>query len=497
MKKTYVIAYDVGTSSVKAALFDDAFELKDSVSEEYPVYEYADNFVEQEPSDYWNAVCSTTKEVIKNSGITAECISAIAFSCQSMGIIPVDENGEVLYRNISWLDGRAGSEAAMINAACGQDILGAKDVIPKLLWLKGNEPDVWEKCRYIMHVNGYLCMKCTGRFTSEITGAASYGLDLESLSWPEEMLTALGIGTEKFPSLIKSTDEVGRLTAEAASEMGLTTDVCVYGGCDDVQAAALGSGTGENGEAHIYIGSSGWLSYTTDKIYPMLHGAAMTKSADAELNILVGVNQSVCITLNWMLEKFYANGGALNDRVYEIMESETAEISAGADRLMVTPWLFGEYAPIKDDDIKATFFNVNSTHTRAHFMRATMEGIAYNLKWILDNYRDDYGVTIDRLVLFGGGTKSSVWMQIMTDVFGKPVSVLENHKYVGAMGAAACAVAGRQGSCKPVDLKKYVSIHREFAPDKEKHALYSKYYQVFRALYEETKALSTKLNSIG
>ncbi|HNE49744.1 MAG TPA: FGGY family carbohydrate kinase, partial [Chitinophagales bacterium] len=230
----YFLAYDVGTSSVKSILIDENGAILSSAIESYPLQMPHPGWVEQIPDDYWNAICRATKKLTQATVIDKNKIKGLAFTTQAMGIIPMRADGKVLYNNISWVDGRAEKQArkimqrmggkAIFKSIVGVEITG-KDVIPKLIWLKENEPDLFHQTHKFLDVNGYLKFRCTGKMVAEWSGACSYSFNLKKKDWERLFFKICGVGTNKLPDLVKSTDLVGTLTEQAAQDLGLPQQV--------------------------------------------------------------------------------------------------------------------------------------------------------------------------------------------------------------------------------------------------------------------------------
>ncbi len=494
MENSYIAAYDFGTSSVKAVLMDTEGSLYASATAAYPIYEPKISFVEQDPEEYWQAIIASTKDVLEKSQIKKEDVKAVVFSTQAMGIIPVGEDGRTLHRNISWIDGRGGKEAVEVNELVGAEIVGAKDVIPKLLWIKKNEPEIYNKTKYFLNVNGYLLYRTTGRFVSELSGAASYGIDIQKNQWLFELYDAIGIDTGKLPPIINSTDKVGNLTKEAAQWMGLTTDTEVYGGCDDVQAAVLGSGCSSNGEAHIYLGSSAWYCPVTDKYFDAKNGGVTTKSADPKLNVMPGVTQSACMTADWAMSTLYKDKRDEVEDIYRFVENEVKDIPAGSENLLSTPWIYGEYCPIKSETVRGSFFNLSNIHNRAHIMRAVYEGICYNLRLTMENYVTDFGIQVEDITVIGGGTRSETWMQMFSDVLGMNVKTIKDDRYAGALGGGICAAIGMGRYPDFESTKKMITQDRIYRPQKSNTLIYDRLFAEYKNYYVATKEIFERLN---
>jgi len=422
-----------------------------------------------------------------------------------MGIIPVDKDGTVLHPNISWVDGRAEKQAGAIMRRLGgkllfKSIVGVeitgKDVLPKLIWLKEYRPNIFQKTYKILDVNGYLRYKCTGKMTAEWSGACSYAFNLKKKDWERLFFKIAGVGTEKLPDLVRSVDEVGKLTAQAAYEMGLMAGIPVYGGCDDTQSAAVGTTAIGEGEAHIYTGTSAWVGIITRRTLGFKNGVFCLQSADPEMNLVVGITESAGVNTEWLLSNFYGhekqtmNSAAL----FEFLERDIQQTPAGADYLIMTPWFLGERCPVSTTTTRSTLFNLSHQHTRAHIARAHFEGIAYNLRWSIENMEKDFGFKIKELKVTGGGSYNNTWMQIIADVTQRKIVSTTQPKNAGALGAAMCAMVG-SGTCSSFsEITKLMSIQEEFIPDSANRQLYNQLYVHYQQVYHQLKKPYTTIN---
>jgi xylulokinase len=505
LKKKYVIAHDVGTGSNKAALISADGEILASAEATYPFQYPQPGWVEQLPDDYWTAIIATTKILIKEAGIDPSEIIGLSFSTQAMGIIPVDREGKVLHPNITWVDGRAEDEARWLmkrflgkeafKALVGITITG-KDVIPKLIWLKKNKPDIYQKTDVFLDVNGYLKFRATGKRVAEWSGACSYGFNLKKKDWERIFFKIAGIDLEKLPSLVKSTDKVGGLTAEAAHRLGLNEGTPVFGGCDDTQSAAVGTGSTGEGEAHIYLGTSAWVGVTTGKVHKFRHGAVCLQSADPEKNLVVGITESAGNNLEWLMDNFYKKEKEElgSEEIYKLIEKEAAQVSPGSDHLIFTPWLLGERCPVSTTTTRGTVFNLGLEHTRGHFVRALGEGIAFNLRWIIENFEKDFGFKISSLRITGGGSQNDQWMQSFADIIRHPVYTTNQPKMAGTMGASVCAFVGA-GIFQDFDeVKKFVQTEKTFVPDKENEQIYNEMFISYKQIYKKLKREYKRIN---
>jgi xylulokinase len=505
VENKFVLSYDVGTSSVKSILLDFAGKIITSSTEEYPSYTPQTGWMEQEPSDYWDAVIRSTRKILGTSRVEPGKICGIVFTTQAMGIIPVDKEGNVLRRNITWVDNRAEKEALwLMNRLFGRKIfksvigveITGKDVLPKLLWLRRNEPEIYSKTDKVLDVNGYLKFRASGVKVSEWSGACSYTFDLKKKDWTRWLFRMIGFDLNKLPELVRSTDKVGNLSALAASELNLSPGIPVFGGCDDTQSAAIGSGSSGNSDAHIYLGTSAWVGVTTNKNVRFKNGAVCLQSASPDKNIVVGVTESAGSNIDWIIENFYSrekNDLTIPD-VYALASEDAEAIPPGSENLMMTPWLFGERCPIGTTTTRGTMFNLGHIHTRAHILRAMSEGIAFNLRWIIENFEKDFGFSIPRLRIIGGGSQNESWMQIIADITNRKIETTTHPKLAGALGAGMCALVGLGIMDSLQDVKKLVTPQRVFIPNNNNSVIYNRQFQSYKDIYKLNKGLYRKIN---
>lgn len=499
----YILSHDIGTSSDKAVLVDFKGNVAATSKYDYPTFYPHPAWVEQDPQDYWKAVCHTSREIMDKKGISPSDIKGIVFSTQAQGVIPMNKEGQHLYNNITWVDGRAQKQAEAImrhvggkklfTAFAGTPIMG-KDCIAKISWLKEKEPEIYGKTYLILDVNGYLKYKCTGKMVAELSGASSYGLDLKTKKWLSVM-KMVGVDMEKLPPLVCSTDVVGGLTDEAAAETGLLAGTPVFGGCDDVQAACVGSGMCEDGDIHIYLGTSAWVAAISKTANKFKNGAAAIQSADKEMNLIAGITESAGANIQWICDEFFAaEKEEYGEGIYNYMDQVVQTIPPGSDHLICTPWMLGERCPVSSTTTRATLFNINMVHTREHLMRSVYEGIGYNLRWILENYQNDYGFSCDNFRIIGGGALDNVWMQIISDITGKSFSIVKDPRNAGAVGAALIAMIGLgelKGFCC---AKDFVQIDKVYEPDKANRRTYDKLFETYKEVYRSLQGAYVHAN---
>jgi len=488
----YIMAHDLGTSSDKAALVDFEGNVVASETCPYPTYYPKPAWVEQNPEDYWTAVCVTCKKVLEKTGVDKDDVKAMVFSTQGLGVIPVDADGKALYNNITWLDGRAQVQAdhamnrfggkKVFTLVSGTPIMG-KDSLPKILWLKEERPDIYAKTAKILDVNGYLTMRCTGEMVAELSGASTYGLDLKKKDW-FSVYPRMGIDVDRLPRLISATDCVGGLLPEAAEATGLAEGMPVFGGGYDVSAAAVGAGMTGEGDMHVYLGTSGWVCASSAVHDKFKRGAAATAGADPKMNLICGEMESAGVNIQWIKEQFFRHEAEIyGDGIYDYMDSIIDDVPPGSDHLIFTPWVEGERCPVSTTTTRGTIFNLTSVHTREHMMRAVYEGIAYNLRWIFENMKQDYGFDGNHFRIIGGGALDKGWMQIIADVTGLSFSVAHDPRNAGAVGAAIMAMVGLGYLKDFKEAKAFVRTDASYAPNPANKKIYDKLFEDYKRIY--------------
>lgn len=504
MSKNIVIAHDVGTSGLKSALVDSTGHILANETCPYPIYTPNPGWAEQEPSDYWDAVISNTKRLLHY--VDKSKILGIVFTTQSMGIIPVNKEGKVLHRNISWVDGRAEEQSRLLmklfggktafKKLTGIEITG-KDVIPKLRWLKQNKPEIYNQTHKVLDVNGYLRFKATGKMATEWSGASTWGFNLKKKDWEYRLFSWAGIDKQKLPELIRSTDVAGTLTARAAEELELPINTSVFGGCDDSQGAAIGAGCVHDGDVFAYIGTAAQVGVISAKKLKFKNGAACIQSAEPDKNLLIGVTETAGNNVDWLIDKFYKNEFEQvgQEGIYDILSKEAEKVAPGSDHLIFTPWFMGERCPVSSTTTRGTIFNLSMEHSRGHLIRALFEGIGFNMRWIFENFERDYNFSIPEFRFVGGGSKNTLWMQTVADITGRKVYTTNHPTMAGAVGAAICAFVGSGIYKDFYEVDKIISTKHTFIPNPENKEIYNELFDNYKDVFYSLKETYKRANS--
>jgi xylulokinase len=505
-----LIGHDVGTGCSKSVLADVGGNIIASTNEPYEVHYPKTNWAEQDPADWWHAVTVSTRRLLEESGADPTLVRGVGFAGQMIGIVPVDASGELLSRAIIWLDSRADRQAERLIRRLGGRrvfalIAGAlpsgKDVVCKLAWLKENQPDLFADTHAFLDVAGYLVLRATGELSMDHTGAGGTGLlNNKNRQWSGLLARLVGVPLEKMPPIRSSIDVVGKLTEGAAREMGLTTGTPVIAGMADIPAAATGSGALEDGDAHIYLGTSSWLclSLSRPKNIPK-NGIVSVASPDPEMFIMLGESETAGICLKWFAENLatpseWESAGGDEMAIFPVLDELAREVEPGAGRLLFTPWMFGERSPITDSTLRASFVNLSLEHGREHMLRAIYEGIAYNLRWMMDQV-EKAGLPVKSVRAIGGGARSDTWMRIMADATGRRVEAMTDPQEAGALGCALAVAVGLGIFSDYKQIKKVLKVRRSFDPDRAAAAQYDTLYAAFRDLYPPLSKACHRLNT--
>jgi xylulokinase len=506
MSGRYVISHDVGTGGSKAVLVEPTGRIVGSAFEEYEVSYPHSDWAEQQPDDWWRAVTVSTRRLLAECGARPDEILCVTFSTQMLGVVPVNADGQHLRPGIIWLDARGGKQARQImRKILGPKvfamIVGAeasgKDVLPKLLWLKENEAELFAKTAKFLDVNGYLIYRSTGNMVSDWSAASATGLfDLKKKVWSDFLIRFFGLPRDKLPELRRSTDEAGKLTAQAAQEFGLLEGTPVICGAGDVLSAAVGSGAVEEREGHIYLGTSGWVGVVMERAYTGKSGIASIQSADPRMCFLLAESETAGACLQWIADQFYREEqqDPAVENIFRLMDRKVEQVEPGSNYVIFTPWMYGERSPVADIYVRSSFINLSADNKREHMLRAVYEGVGYNLRWMLELMSAKFGYRQDTIRAIGGGARGEIWLQIIADITGKKLERVANPQEAGAVGAALIAAIGLGMYDDFPALKEIIQVDRAFEPDSSHRGVYDRLYAAYREVYSSLKGVYRGIN---
>jgi len=440
MPGKYILAHDLGTSGNKATLFDGEGTLVASAFAGYPTHYPQPNHAEQNADEWWRAVGISSRELIARSSIDPAQIAAVGFSAMMAACLPVDETGEALAPCIIWQDQRASVENQFMIDRCGfkriYQITGqrcsAGNSAPKFLWLRNHQPEVWARTHKLLMPKDYVVHKLTGVFASDYSDASHTMLfDLGAHDWSDDLLQEVGIDRSLLPDLYPSPTVVGEVTEYAAAFTGLKAGTPVVIGAGDGGAAGVGAGVIAPGTAYCVIGTSAWASVATDApIYDRLERTMTFAHAHPGRYIPTGSMQAAGGARQWVWEQLGGDGVDL--------DAAAASVPAGSNGVVFLPYLMGERSPWWNPQARGVYAGLSLAHGRGEMARAVLEGVAIGLRQIVYALRESCP-QIDSVRLIGGGGKSTLWQQIVADVLGMPVHLLELQGEATSWGAAVTA----------------------------------------------------------
>ena len=476
----YILSFDLGTSGVKAALVTMDGALAASVERGYPLLTPRPGWAEQDPMAYWQALCACAREVTAGLG-KSQAVAGISLCTQWKGIIPVDRAGNVLHNSLIWLDARAEEEAELLNARLGTREFTGQSYWARLMWLKRRCPEVYRRSETIFEANSFLRWKMTGVRAVDLSNDFIHAWDPAVDDHYARILAAAELDRGKFPPLVRSTDRVGEITAQAGREMGLPAGIPVFAGCCDIPAVAVGAGCGQRGMVHVYLGTSGWVAPVVEHSSGHVHMPSTAFRREDDI-LLFGM-QSVGLALNWTLDQFYRREREeLGKGIFDLLERELADIPAGSGRLLATPWLSGELPPLSER-ARVVFLNASAVHDRRHFVNAMMESVCYTIRQRVEACQEYLGRPLEEITAVGGGAGGRHWMQMLADVLQIPVVVPQANQHTGAIGGACCALVGL-GVCRDLsELRQRVRTAGRYEPDPARWEEYRRMYQAFTGLY--------------
>ncbi len=504
----FILAHDLGTTGNKATLFAaDTGAAVASVFEPYDTAYPQPTWAEQDPADWRRAVIQGTQRVLaaaeeRTSAFRPADIAAVSFSGMMNGALPVDAAGEPLRPAIIWADQRASAEAELLAHRCGAErvyrITGNRATpsctAAKLLWLQRHQPAVYAATRYFLQTKDYAAFLLTGEIATDASDASNTNLfDLEARAWAADMVEAAGLDAAKLPPIYPSSAVIGHVTREAAQLTGLASGTPVVIGGGDGACATVGAGAIRPGDAYTYIGSSAWMAVVAQR--PLFDPQMRTFNLahlDPALYFPLGAMQAAGGALDWferlLRGEAQEGGGTPLPPLYDELAEAAAAVPPGAHGLLFLPYLMGERSPYWDAGARGAFIGLSMAHGRPELARAVLEGVALNLRLILEALQSQ-GAAIPAMRLIGGGARLSLWRQILADVLGLPILLPDLLAEATSLGAA---IAGGVGVGVYPDFsvaQRFVRTHLGEQPDPVRHEQYVALLPRFGAAYRALAAV--------
>jgi xylulokinase len=502
MAVDFIIAHDLGTTGNKASLYNREGRMLASAFYGYRTELPHVNWVEQNPADWWRAVCVSTRQLIADAHVRPADVACVSFSGQMMGAVAVDRQARPLRNAIIWADMRAEEEARRIIDGVGWErtyrITGHRASSSysgaKILWVREHQPEIFAEAHKFLHAKDFIVARLTGVFATDPTDASGMNLyDLRAGDWSTAILDAIGLDPALLPELHASTDVVGGVTPLAAEETGLAPGTPVVIGAGDGMCAAVGAGVVAEGSAYNYVGSSSWIGLASrEPIYdPQMRTFTWAHMVPGLFHPN-GTMQAAGGSYQWARDTLCLPemdaAARLGLSAYELMNLQAESSPPGANGLLFLPYLLGERSPRWNPKARGAYIGLTMKHSRADMIRATLEGITLNLRVILEAF-EEQGAHVDAMRVIGGGAKGRTWRQIMANIYGVPVlrpALLDEATSLGA------AVAGGVG----VGIFPDFSIAEQLTPavertepNSELRPLYDRLYAAFNQAYEQMAPL--------
>jgi xylulokinase len=517
----HILAIDMGSGTAKAAAVSRRGRVAGAAIRPIETHHLPDGGAEQDPEQWWRAVVGAAREALQGSGVAPEDVVAVRCATQWAVTVPVDADGRALANAISWMDTRGGPHVRelvggpvtlagysvaklprWLRLTGGAPVLSGIDGLGHLLYFKRERPEVYEATAAFLEPMDYLNLRLCGRC------AASYGTiypywvtdnrEVERVRYDPVLLRRAGIDRAKLPDLVPVDAVLGELSASACNQLGLAAGTRVLSGLSDAQAATIGAGIVEQGMGYFSIGTTSWLScLVPGKKTDLRHLIATEPAALPGRHQVVAEQGAAGRCLEFLKENILFGAGSAGPEapadVYELLDRQAASVPAGSDGLIFTPWLNGVNAPREDPFTRSAFFNQSLETTRAHYVRAVMEGVAYNLRWLKQSVESFAGCRFEQLNFVGGAALSPIWCQILADVLGCRVGQVANPRYANAVGAALAGFAAL-GELEPEEIPAAVEIASSFDPEPADRPVHDRRFEHFLRLYRDNRSLYRRLN---
>lgn len=499
MKQGYFMGIDIGTFESKGVLINAECEIIATHATPHGMENPQPNYFEHDAEGvWWHDFCAISNELIKQSGVDPKEILAVGGSALGADCLPVDENCKPLRKAILYgIDARATEEMAWLTEYFGEEQiiewygrpLGSSDVMPKILWIKNNEPEVYEKTYKFLTGSSYITAKLTGNYTVDrFLGLASFNPLYDRDGTPNPETCKPVCRPDQLATVLNTVEIAGNVTEEAAAQTGLALGTPVIVGTDDSGAEAISTGVFQPGDMMLQLGSSLYMILCTDRFVNDDRIWREEWIVPGTFDISAGTNAAGTLT-RWYRDNVFQDKvkeeKETGVNAYTLMLEGIDEIQPGSDGLITLPYFAGERTPINNPDAKGMLFGLTLSHTRQHMYRSALESVAYSINQHFEIFAE-HNVPINRIMAVGGGTKNPMWVQMIADVTNLQIDTPA--VTIGASyGDALMAMMGIKFFDSFADLNKVLKLGKSYIPDPKKHEQYCKYQRIFDGLYPATK----------
>ena len=494
----YLLGIDIGTSSAKSVLLSESGDVVAIGQEAYDFDTPRSGWAEQEPEVWWAATKSTIAQLLQQTSVDPQTIRAIGFSGQMHGPVFLDAEGKSIRPAIIWADQRSTEECREIYSRVGKEGLYKTVCNPvdsgfmaaTLLWLKRREPDNYARIKTLLLPKDYVKFRLSGERVSDPSDAGGTSLyDVRARQWSQELFMRLELSPGMFPRVAPSTEIIGELSRSAASETGLAAGTPLVNGGNDQTMGSLAGGAIQEGPVMLTIGTGGTLFTTVDSVV-----------VDRELRMhtyphcvpdkwhLLGAILAGGLTLKWFRNLL----GAASSYSYEDMAREATTVPPGSEGAVFLPYLAGERTPHMDSFARGVMFGLTMRHTRAHLIRAIMEGVVFAMRDCLELFKS-LDVRPESIIAAGGGAQSPLWRQIQADVLGMPLVTVETPEKSATGAAMLAGIGGGIFASFEDACRQTVTYGEEVEPIAANIARYEEYYQFYASLYPSLKKRFSEL----
>ncbi|SDI35395.1 xylulokinase [Natribacillus halophilus] len=484
----YIATFDIGTSSIKGVLIGKDGSLQYPETRPIETDYREDGRVEQDPGQWWEKVCQITVSWWE-SGISPQHVKAIVMSGQMQDCIPIDADGQPVRPAILYADNRAEEQAEHIaydipdlSLTTGNHFDGSM-IFPKIKWLQEIERHAYERTETIcVSAKDYVIFQLTQETVADpVTGATTGMMDLHRKEWVTKWVEDQGLDSQKLPPLFDPSTKVGEVVEKSAKKSGFVRGTPVLCGSGDAGATTMGAGIIDQGDKYVYLGSTGWVAYVTDRITEQADGIFHLRDLSQEQYIAIAPMLNVGNAHLWAVDLF----GEGEEKDYIGFEHAVQSTAPGAADVLFLPYLKGERFPIQDMSASGCFMNMRETTTKAHLSRAVLEGVSMSIRQTIETLIGEDAVDTP-LILIGGGTQSESWCQILADMCQNVVRVPEHPEYLPSLGVAAAGFVYLHWSADYQGFHQHFMQHlpmKTYYPSPDVKATYERLYQKFKSLY--------------
>ncbi len=508
-----ILAFDIGTTTIKAGLVNtDDFSTSSKASIPSEIEYPQPGWAEQDPDVLWGQVVDLTHSILaEDDDFSSGDISALVFTAHMAGVLPIDGQGNPLRKIIIWLDERAAGLPRelwsgfpkiegynlfqllkFLRYTGGAPSKTGKDPLSKIIWIRENETDIYNKTRKFLDVKGFLIYKSAGAIvTSHDEAHLTWLVDARNNKayWSKSLLKDYDLSNSLFPDIKDSIEIAGRLTSEASRELGLKMGIPVFVGSGDIASAAVGSGAIKESEAHVYIGTSDWIAaHISKRKTDISHYIGSLLSAIPGRYLLIAEQEVAAGAIEWAMKLL-----GFDDGDYNSVEEAVNNSSPGANNLLFFPWLYGERSPVDDPALRGALINFSFTHDRGDILRAIMEGVAFNIRWAYEYFNKMTG-NREILNIIGGGSLFDDWCQIIADVLKTRVKRIKYPGDACIRGAATIAAVGLGIYKSFSEAVSRYSVDKIFIPDEKNIPTYDRLFEIFKNFYRKNRGIFRVLN---